>query len=215
MRRALTDEQVRALIEAARWRRHSHARRDHLALVLLTTYGMRPGELVRISVEDCHVEDRRHCAPAPWLRIRRLKKRKLRGVIDDLPLTEPIAQLVRMYLRQRQAKATVRELGGSAVGAPVELEGRLVGLEPSARLFPITVRSLENVFHYYRGRAKLPDSFTLYALRHTAATRVYRATGSLRMVQEILGHARAETSAHYTHLDPEAMRQAVESVAII
>lgn len=44
-------------------------------------------------------------------------------------------------------------------------------------------------------------SETLHSLRHFAATELLRATGNLRIVQDFLGHRRADTTAIYTLVD--------------
>lgn len=48
-----------------------------------------------------------------------------------------------------------------------------------------------------------------HSMRHTAATELLGATGDLRMVQEYLGHASAQTTAIYAHVRPERMAEAV------
>lgn len=44
------------------------------------------------------------------------------------------------------------------------------------------------------------DSLLVRTLRHTAATRLLRATGNLILVQRFLGHASVATTQVYTHL---------------
>jgi integrase len=47
-----------------------------------------------------------------------------------------------------------------------------------------------------------------HSLRHAGATAAYRATGDLRAVQAMLGHASMATTQRYLHLDEEARRAA-------
>lgn len=47
-----------------------------------------------------------------------------------------------------------------------------------------------------------------HSLRHAGATAAYRATGDLRAVQEMLGHASLATTQRYLHLDDDARRRA-------
>lgn len=176
----LEDADLAALINAARQRRHVNARRDHALLVLLGNVGMRPSEALQLAREDLKLEGDR-----PWIRIRRLKKRRERGVIDDLPLSPSVAHTLEVYLR------------------------RCVARRPGARLFSIGLRQAERLFRYYARRAGLSPRAHLYWLRHTAATRLYRWCHDLRIVQAQLGHARLETSSMYAHLDPEQLRRAV------
>jgi site-specific recombinase XerD len=181
----LDDAALVNLINAARQRNHVHARRDHALLVLLANVGMRPGEAVRLVREDLHFQGDRS-----WIRIRRLKKRRARGVIDDLPISVPVAHTLEQYLR------------------------RCVPPRPAAPLFPVSVRQTERVFRYYARRAGLPVEAHLYWLRHTAATRLYRSCHDLRLVQAQLGHERLETTSIYAHIDPEQLRRAAAAVSV-
>lgn len=59
----------------------------------------------------------------------------------------------------------------------------------------------------------LPDGWTTHTLRHRFATRAYAATRDLVTVQELLGHARIETTRIYTQAPPGALRAAVIAAA--
>lgn len=53
-----------------------------------------------------------------------------------------------------------------------------------------------------------------HALRHAGATVAYRATGDLRAVQEMLGHASLSTTQRYLHLDDDARRRVAAATVI-
>ena len=53
-----------------------------------------------------------------------------------------------------------------------------------------------------------------HVLRRTFATRTLRASGDLRGVQDLLGHAQIGTTEIYTHVDDEGLRDLVESTAL-
>ncbi|MDJ1115355.1 tyrosine-type recombinase/integrase [Microbacterium dauci] len=53
-----------------------------------------------------------------------------------------------------------------------------------------------------------------HSLRHAGATAAYRATGDIRAVQAMLGHASLATTQRYLHLDDESMRRVAEATAI-
>lgn len=55
----------------------------------------------------------------------------------------------------------------------------------------------------------LPDGLTTHSLRHRCATVAYASTRDLRAVQELLGHAKPETTAIYTAVPDGAVRAAV------
>lgn len=57
----------------------------------------------------------------------------------------------------------------------------------------------------------LSGGLTMHTLRHRCATVAYAATHDLRAVQELLGHAKPETTAIYTAVPDASIRAAVES----
>lgn len=62
--------------------------------------------------------------------------------------------------------------------------------------------------------AHLPGKLTTHTLRHRCGTVALEATGgNLRAVQELLGHAKPETTAIYTEVPGSAIRRAVEGAA--
>jgi integrase/recombinase XerD len=182
----LSDRELAALLSHARELAPASARRrrDYVLLATLANTGIRPGEALALTVEDLHLS-----GDAPWIRVRRLKRRRERGVIDDLPLAPALARLLIRYVR--------------------ELE-----LAPGARLFPITVRQAERVFHHHARAASLEGRRSLYSLRHTAGTRLRRA-GDLRLVQELLGHASITTTQIYAHVTPDEKREAVAGLGCV
>lgn len=57
----------------------------------------------------------------------------------------------------------------------------------------------------------LPTGWTCHTLRHRFATTVYRRTRDIRATQELLGHARPETTAIYTLVPSQDLRAAVNT----
>lgn len=59
----------------------------------------------------------------------------------------------------------------------------------------------------------LPEGWTCHTLRHRCATVAYASTRDLRAVQELLGHAKPETTALYTRVPFNTVRAAVAAAA--
>lgn len=59
----------------------------------------------------------------------------------------------------------------------------------------------------------LPGGWTCHTLRHRCATRAYAATRDLRAVQDLLGHAKPETTARYTLVPVDSVRAAMMAAA--
>lgn len=59
----------------------------------------------------------------------------------------------------------------------------------------------------------LPDNWTCHTLRHRCGTVAYAKSKDLRAVQELLGHARTDTTALYTKIPASSIRQAMEAAA--
>jgi integrase len=60
----------------------------------------------------------------------------------------------------------------------------------------------------------LPEGWTCHTLRHRCGTVAYGAGGrDLRAVQELLGHAKPETTARYTQIPSSAVREAMLAAA--
>lgn len=106
--------------------------------------------------------------------------------------------------------------GGRTRRVPIHpmLAGRLARVRGWA--FPSPVRAGQHVTGDYiadRLSKVLPAPYTAHSLRHYFATMAYRGTHDLRAVQQLLGHARPETTARYTLVDEDALTAAVLAVA--
>ncbi len=63
-----------------------------------------------------------------------------------------------------------------------------------------------------RSGRRAGSEVSFHALRHTATSMMKNAGVSPAVVQDIIGHESAEISAHYTHIEGEAKRKALDSM---
>lgn len=77
------------------------------------------------------------------------------------------------------------------------------------RISPKTVQWLMK--NYIRSTGLDPKRYSVHKLRHTAATLMYKyGHVDIRALQVILGHVSISTTEIYTHVDQDALHQAVE-----
>lgn len=83
----------------------------------------------------------------------------------------------------------------------------------SSRNAPINQRTVELMIKKHITNAGLTDDkYTPHKLRHTAATLMYKyGNVDIRSLQGILGHENIATTQIYTHVDDDALRDAVKS----
>lgn len=124
-----------------------------------------------------------------WVRVRRLKKRKAIAEHDDIEVSDRVADLLADHLATLPAD--------------------------SARVFQTHRRSLQRTFRRYARIAGLWRGRHLYVLRHTAATRMYRTTRDITMVQAMLGHENPDTSSIYAHVPRAMLVDATRSVPVV
>lgn len=75
--------------------------------------------------------------------------------------------------------------------------------------YPITANGIQTMWNrYVRGKM---DNFRFHDTRHTAATRLVRATGNLKLAQRLLGHAEVTTTSRYAHVNHEDLRAGLEA----
>jgi integrase len=75
---------------------------------------------------------------------------------------------------------------------------------------PITMEGFKTEWRRTKGRAGVED-YRFHDNRHTAATRLVRATGNLKAAQKLLGHSEIATTSRYSHLTKDDLRAAMEA----
>lgn len=76
---------------------------------------------------------------------------------------------------------------------------------------PVTYEGLKTQWRRAKAAAKLID-FRFHDNRHTAATRLLRSSGNLKLVQKLLRHEDVATTTKYAHAHDEDLRRAMEQV---
>ncbi len=150
--------------------------REHAIISILVYTGVRVGELCNLDIENCDIKRN-------ILRIRHGKGDKDRGVV----ISPACAKAIEDYMNQRTA------LNASTDALFLSIKGH-------CRLDPSTIQRAISKFAKEVGIKK---NVTPHVLRHTFATSVFRRGGSLRFIQEMLGHSSLSTTQIYMHLDED------------
>jgi integrase/recombinase XerD len=171
--RALPWDQVRRIVRAIDTTAPLGLR-DKALFLMMATYGMGAAEVVSLRLDDIDWRQRR-------LRLRRPKT----GVVTELPLLADVAQALAIYLRRsRPAHASTR-----AVFVSDHLpHGQLCG--------STTIR---HRLALYAERAGIRGVYLgTHLFRHSHATRQIEQGRATKVVGDILGHRRPESTSVYT-----------------
>jgi site-specific recombinase XerD len=178
----LKEEEIEAILKAARPDHTVVGRRDYAMLVLLAVYGLRASEVVQLRLEDL---DWRH----ERLRIRHSK----RGPTSDLPLLSHVGQAILAYLRWARPPTPLRQVF-VRTKAPWDRPLRGDGL------YQVVSRRLKRAGIHPEGK------HGPHAFRHGRAVGLLRAGAALKPIGDILGHRRASTTQGYLRLQTEDLR---------
>jgi integrase/recombinase XerC len=152
-------------------------RRDRAILELFYASGLRIGELTGVVADHLDLQE-------GLLRVVG-KGRKERIV----PVGRAALDALRSYLEVR-GSLQLKVGNGSATAA----------LFLNARGGPLGVRGVSQVVLRHLLASGLGKKITPHGLRHSFATHLLNAGADLRVIQELLGHARLSTTQRYTHV---------------
>ncbi len=174
---ALGSDQVVALLTSCD-RETATGCRDFAILTLLVRLGLRAGEVAALALDDID-----------WRRGEITVRGKGRRQ-DRLPLPGDVGQAIVDYLRHARS--------GTA-------HGRMVFVWAQAPYRPLTSNAVTTVVASAGRRAGI-GLIGAHRLRHTAATAMLHAGGSLTEIGQVLRHRRALTTAVYAKVDQQALR---------
>jgi len=176
---ALTAEHISAVLQCTRKDRSPMGYRDYAILLLLSTYGLRDGEIKRLRLEDIDWR-------AETLHIRHSKT----GANSQLPLLGEVGEALLDYLRHGRPRTAAREIfirtrapyrPLSAIYSEIRRRLTDAGVEPPGKCGPHT-------------------------FRHARAVRLLRASVSRKVIGDLLGHRSEAATIPYLKLATEDLR---------
>ncbi len=175
-------EDVQRALKTTRLDRSALGRRDYAILMLLSTYGLRGGEILGLRLSDI---DWRH----ERLHIRHSKT----GAHSELPLLRGPADALLDYLKHGRPTTTVREVFIRAC-APYG------ALTASAALHHLLTRRLAAI------GVSLTGKRGAHVLRHSRAVSLMRGGVPLKVIGDVLGHRSERSTSAYLKLATEDLR---------
>ena len=161
--------------------------RDLALITLLLGTGIRVSECVGLDVEDIDFRE---------MRIKVVRKGGNESYVYFGPEVEAA---LRRYLEIRK----------TIVGAP----GHEHALFYSVQRKRMNVRSVENLVEKYASSVTTTKKITPHKLRSTYGTALYRETGDIYLVADVLGHKNVDTTRrHYAAMDDDRRRSAASAV---
>lgn len=157
-------------------------RRDLAIVLLLARLGLRACEVAGLSLDD-----------VDWRRGELVVSGK--GRAHRLPLPADVGEAIAAYLQD---------------GRPATAQGRAVFVRVKAPHRALTSGRVTGLVRDAAVRAGL-GRVHAHRLRHTAASEVLRAGGSLPEVGQLLGHSRSASTMIYAKVDRERLREIARS----
>jgi integrase/recombinase XerC len=148
------------------------ALRNRAILELLYSSGIRLGELVQISLNDIDLESGVLLVYGKGMKAR------------YVPFGRFACDAIKAWIEVRDTLTNDKERA-----LFVGKRGRRI------------CRSVVQDLLFRKSKEKINKRVSQHLLRHSCATHLLEASGDLRAVQEILGHASISTTQIYTHLD--------------
>jgi len=175
----LSSEEIASVLMFARKDQSSLGLRDYAILRLLSTYGLRDGEITHLKLDDIDWR-------AENLHIRHSKT----GAHSLLPLMPPVGEALINYLRRGRPKTDSREIF-IRTRAPYR---------PLVRIYSIVGRRLRASGVKPHGK-RGPHVF-----RHARAVSLLRSSVPMKVIGDLLGHRSTDATIPYLKLATEDLR---------
>jgi site-specific recombinase XerD len=174
---------VQRLLASTRGNRAADIR-DHAILMLLATYGLRRGEVARLTLDDLD-----------WAGERIMVSRPKQRLTQCYPLLPAVGEAIFRYLRDVRPRCLHRSLF-LALAAPIRpLSGPSISAVARARLSAL-------------GLTLSPCG--AHCLRHACASHLLASGFSLKQIGDHLGHRTTKSTLSYTKVDLVGLRQVAE-----
>jgi integrase/recombinase XerC len=194
----LTEDEMRTLLQQPD-ANVPLGRRDRAILELFYASGLRLGELESLSLESVDVSGRM---------VRVLGKGRKERIV---PFNQATERALRAWLRDRATllaargtKNEERRTEQRTPDRPARRSERRTQDDPlfvNARGKRLTGRSIDRLLRRYVAQFSTQTNVSPHALRHSFATHLLQRGADLRVIQELLGHARISTTQRYTHVN--------------
>lgn len=163
--------------------------RNLAIFTLLLGTGIRVSECVGIDINDIDFKNNR-------IRIMRKGQKE-----DFVYFGDEVEQALKNYLQERLTVVT----------KPGHEQAFFLSIQKRR----ISVQAIEDLVSDYAGKATTFKHITPHKLRSTYGTNLYRETGDIYLVAEVLGHNDVNTTRkHYAALDEDRKRMAAKAVSL-
>jgi integrase/recombinase XerD len=178
----LSAEDIEAVIRVTSEDKSHRGLRDVAILQLLATYGLRAGEVTRLSLDGID-----------WRRDRLTIRHSKTFALSTLPLTGPVGTALLRYIQEGRPPTSAREVFVRSI-APYRPFPR------GSALYQLVRRRLD------AAGVSTPGKRGPHAFRHACAVGLLRARVPVNAIANVLGHSSVRSVSAYLRLHDEDLR---------